>query len=34
MLLRCTLTTNVDQEQTENWSYLLEKSWFLYYMSL
>ena len=31
MLLRCTLTTNVDQEQTENWSYLLEKSWFLYY---
>lgn len=34
MLLRCTLTTNVDQEQTENWSYLLEKSWFLYYTSL
>ena len=28
MSLRCTLTTNVDQEQTENWSYLLEKSWF------
>ena len=28
MLLRCTLTTNVDQDQTENWSYLLEKSGF------
>ena len=34
MLLRCTLTTTVDQEETENWSYLLEKSLFLYYTSL